>query len=114
MALTDPDFVQPLANDRTNLGKIVVFDVTFDSSYSIGGEAFEPHSVGLSEVWFASIVQIAPVATTTLVFRWDHTNNKIVASWVDTTTDGAPLAEVVDTTSLATYTVRCFFYGLGV
>ena len=35
------------------------------------------------------------------VFEWDNTNSKIKAFWVDTTTDGAPLAEVVNTTDLS-------------
>lgn len=113
MALSAPTFKQPLDADRTNLGKIVVVDYTFDNSYSIGGEAVDLAAVlSFADLWYVNINQVAPVATTGLVFKYDYTNKKIVAFWVDTTVDGAPLAEVVDTTDLAAYTVRVFAYGL--
>lgn len=112
MALSAPTYRQPLNSDHTRLGKIVVADFTFDSSYSIGGEAVDvTKQFGFSEVWYVSIDQILPVATTGYVFRYDYTNNKIVAFWVDTSTDGAPMAEVVDTTDLSTVKVRVFAYG---
>lgn len=113
MAISAPTFIQPLANDRTGAGKIVVVDITLDSSYPAGGEAFGISQLGLTDIWFASIVQKAPVNTTAYVFGWDNTNKKITAYWVDTTTDGAPLAEVAADTDLSTVTVRCFFYGQG-
>lgn len=114
MAVSAPSFVQPLANDRTNVGKVVVVDITLDSSYADDGESFDPTTLGFSEVWYANIVQKAPVGTAAglYVFQWDYTNKKIVAYWVDTSVDGAALAEVTAATDLSAVTVRAFFYGL--
>lgn len=113
MAISAPTFIQPLANDRTGAGKVVVVDITLDASYAIGGEALNISQLGLTDIWFASIVQSVPINTTSYVFGWDKTNKKIVAYWVDTTTDGAALAEVTAETDLSAVTVRCFFYGQG-
>jgi hypothetical protein len=41
-------------------------------------------------------------STTGIVPAFDKTNKKVMAFWVDTSTDGAALAEVVDTTNIAT------------
>lgn len=111
MAVSAPTFVQPLAGDHTNVAKIVVVDITFDSSYPTGGEAFDIQTLGLSEAWYVSVDQIAP-DTTSLVVRWDYATAKFIAFWVDTTVDGAAMAEVVNTTDLSAVTVRAFFYGL--
>ena len=46
------------------------------------------------------------------VFEYDATNEKIKAFWVDTTTDGAPMAEVADETDLSGVTsVKCIAIG---
>jgi hypothetical protein len=111
MAVSAPTFIQPLAGDETANGKFVVVDLTFDSSYPTGGEAFDVAQLGLSEVWFAVIDATAPSATS-YQFRYDKVNGKIQAYWVDTSVDGAALAEVADTTDLSTVTVRALFYGL--
>jgi hypothetical protein len=114
MALSAPTFIQPLAADHTRDAKVVVVDVTFDATYVDNGMAFSIAQLGLSEAWYVSIDQTAPVGTAVgaYVFQWDYTNKKIVAYWVDTTTDGLGLTEVPAGTSLSTVTARCFFYGL--
>lgn len=109
MAVSAPTFVLPLANDRTNVAKIVVVDITLDSSYATGGgEAFDIKQLGLSEVWFASIEQKAPVDHAYL-YVWDYTNKKIVA--FNSAGDGDVFDEA-GADDLSTYTVRAFFYGL--
>lgn len=117
MAVSAPVFVQPLRNDRTAVGMVVVVDIVLDSSYAAGGEPFDPALVGLKEVWFADLVQKSPIADPTTPnyyqFQWDHTNNKIVAiiNNNDGVADG-PSIEAVATTNLSTFTVRARFYGL--
>lgn len=111
MAISAPTFIQPLANDHTNVGKIVVVDVTLDSSYPTGGESFDPHQLGLSEVWFTSVVQTAPL-TTSWIFRYNIATSKILAYCQSDSDNDQPLEEVPNTTDLSTATVRLFFYGL--
>jgi len=119
MALSTPTFIQPLAADHTRDAKIVVVDITFDSSYAgAAGEALNIAQLGLSEVYYASITQKAPLGGTSntngqYVFQWDYTNKTIRAYYVDNNnaSDGT-LIEVPDTTDLSLNTVRAFFYGL--
>lgn len=111
MAITVTTTVQPLAADHTNVGKVVVADIAFDSSYPTGGEAFDKGALGLSEVWFVALDLTAP-DDAGLLLRYDYATDKIIAFWVDTSVDGAPLAEVGDETDLSTYVARAFVYGL--
>lgn len=92
MALTVTTADENVAGAR----KTKVVNVTFDSSYPTGGEGFTPASVGFVSFTF---VDIAP--SDGYVYEFDYTNNKIIAYWVDTTTDGAPMAQVADTTDLS-------------
>lgn len=72
-----------------------VYNIAFDDAYPTGGEAVTPGDVGLTRIDDAII---SPEGGFT--FEWDTTNSKILAYWVDTSTDGAAMAEVVDTTDI--------------
>lgn len=72
-----------------------VYTLGFDDAYPTGGEAVAAGTVGLTRIDDAII---APAAGFT--FEWDRANGKIKAFWVDTSTDGAAMAEVVDTTDI--------------
>lgn len=112
MAISVPTFIQPLAADHTRDAKIVVAEFTFDSSYPTGGEAIDIiNQLGISDVYFVAIEQVTPLDTAYVV-HYDRTNAKLVVDWVDTTVDGAALAEVADTTNLSGLKVRLFVYGL--
>lgn len=79
--------------------KATLRTLSFDSNYPTGGEALTAADLGLSTVVFATIQSRAGY-----VFEYDIANSKILAYWVDTSTDGAAMAEVADTTSLAALT----------
>lgn len=78
----------------TGLGYEVTADVTFDTDYaSSGGEALDPHV----DLCFPKEVDVKHVSCSPsggFVFDYDIDNEKIIAYWVDTSVDGAPLAEV--------------------
>lgn len=74
-------------------------NVTFDSSYPTGGEAFSTSDLGFGTVFY---VEVLPTAG--YVFEYVASTGKIKAYWVDTTTDGAAMAEVANTTNLSTVT----------
>lgn len=74
--------------------------IAFDSSYPTGGEAITAADLGFSV--FPTDVRIEPAAG--FVFEMDYANKKILAYWVDTTVDGAALAQVPDTTDLSAVT----------
>lgn len=86
-----------------------VYKIAFDDAYPTGGESVTPGDVGLTRIDDAII---AP--TDGFVFSWDRANSKILAYWVDTTVDGAKMAQVVDTTDInANLTaVLAIFFGL--
>jgi hypothetical protein len=90
-----------LSNEPRNFGGGMLFvtgTITFDASYPTGGEAVTANQFkGTS---FVSVVLGA--STTGIVPAWDSTNKKVLAFWVDTTVDGAAMAEVTATTNLAT------------
>jgi hypothetical protein len=88
--------------------KFVTATVTFDSSYPTGGEAISLSSLGLDRLDF-----LWAVTTDGYVPAWDGstTNPKIELFWVDTTTDGAALAEVPNTTNVSTVVARIFAFG---
>lgn len=76
--------------------------VTFDSSYPTGGEAFDP----TSSLGFVVVDSVIVEPADGYVFEWDSANSLILAYWVDTTTDGAPLAEVVNATDLSSVVAK--------
>jgi len=88
--------------------KFVTANVTFDSSYATGGEAISVSSLGLTRLdfmWVSGDDGYVP--------QWDGslTAPKIKLYWVDTTTDGAPMAEVASTTDVSSVVVKVFAFG---
>jgi hypothetical protein len=88
--------------------KFVTATVTFDSSYPTGGEAISLVSLGLDRLDF-----LWAVTTDGYVPAWDGSTTapKVELFWVDTTTDGAALAEVTSTTNVSTVVARIFAFG---
>ena len=88
--------------------KFVTATVTFDSSYATGGEAIQLVSLGLNRLDFLWVD-----TTDGYIPAWDgsKTAPKIKLFWVDTTTDGAALAEVASTTDVSAVVVRVFAFG---
>lgn len=88
--------------------KFVTADVTFDSSYATGGEAISVSSLGLTRLDF---MWVSP--DDGYLAQWDGslTAPKIKLFWVDTTVDGAAMAEVASTTDVSAVTVKVFAFG---
>jgi len=82
--------------------------VTFDSSYPTGGEAVSLADLGLNRLDWLDVTTVNGN-----VPAWDGSTSapKIKLYWVDTTTDGAPLAEVPSATDVSATTVR--FHAIG-
>ncbi|HEY7822294.1 MAG TPA: hypothetical protein VIG24_05655 [Acidimicrobiia bacterium] len=82
--------------------------VTFDSSYPTGGEAVTLAQLGLTRLDWLSVE-----TTDGYVPAWDGSTSapKIKLFWVDTTVDGAPLAEVTAATDASAVVVR--FHAVG-
>lgn len=102
MTISAPTFVQPLASDHTNGGKLVVVDVTI-TSYTTNGEAFDIKQLGLSEVWSARLQPKSATSTLASFFLWDHALNKI---W-SYSSGGAQSNSLTSGLS-----IRGYFYGL--
>jgi hypothetical protein len=84
--------------------------VSFDASYPTGGEAVTPAQWGATAVGldgrqpdFVLLQQTSPT-TTGNVYAWSKATGKIVATWTGAVVSTA-LAEVTNTTSLATVVV---------
>lgn len=94
-------------DDVWGIRRVHLVDVTFDSSYPTGGEVLGLSALGVKDATKATVfvTQVAPV-TVGYAFAYDATNDKLVAFWVDTTVDGAALAQVADTTDLSAVEVR--------
>jgi hypothetical protein len=88
--------------------KFVTANVTFDSSYATGGEAISVSSLGLTRLDF---MWVSP--SDGYIAQWDGslTSPKVELFWVDTTVDGAALAEVASTTDVSAVTVKVFAFG---
>ncbi len=139
MALT----ITKVADTEQSLGrlKMVVVDITFDSSYPAGGEA-----ISASEAFMRRIIGVKPVggnaAAGALGCHWDTTNNKLMLFYptggataspaaigdpkavantagADTiTADPVPITpgqgkELLATTDASSITVRCLVFGEG-
>ena len=78
-----------------------IHTVTMDSSYVTGGEALTANNLKLGTIIHATVTP-----DDGYVGVVDIANSKIQAFWVDTTTDGAPLAEVATTTDLGSVVFR--------
>ena len=85
-----------VSRERVGTTRKEVGSIAFDSSYPTGGEALALAVLGLTEV---DEVRVGPHEGYT--FEYDAANEKVLAYWVDTTTDGAALAQVVDTTDIS-------------
>ena len=96
MALTvsDVDIPQVFGSLRARL-----VEIDFDDSYPTGGEAIDFGNHGFETVFAVFIASKGGYT-----FEYDETNEKVLAYWVDTTVDGAALAEVADTTDLSAVT----------
>jgi hypothetical protein len=84
--------------------KLVAVQITFDSSYPTNGEALVASDVGLD-----SILAVFSEPKGGYNFVWAA--NLLEAFWVDTTVDGAPLAEVTNTTDLSGVTAWFLILG---
>ena len=89
-------------DDTWGRRRVHLFQVTFDASYPTGGEALGLSAAGVADKSNARYFfqQRAPL-TVGYSFVYDRANDKLVVFWVDTTVDGAALAQVADTTDLS-------------
>lgn len=113
LSLYNTDMALTVSLNRPSVfgdAKVASGTITFDSSYPTNGEALTVATLGLSQV---DIFLPTPAqdANGAVSVAYDHTNSKVKAYWVDTTTDGAELAEVANTTDLSGYSFR--FVALG-
>lgn len=92
---------------QTLASKLVAAQITFDSSYPTGGEALVASDFGLTE-----ILAVICLPSGGYVGEFDEANGKLKTFWVDTTVDGAPLAEVADTTDLSAVVMWCIAIGI--
>ncbi len=88
--------------------KFVTADVTFDSSYATGGEAISVSSLGLTRLDF---MWVSPDDGSLPQSDGSLTSPKIKLFGVDTTVDGAALAEVASTTDVSSVAVKVFAFG---
>lgn len=104
MAVTTTVVRRTVWGDR----KVVHATLAFDTSYpSPGGEDISLVDLGLKEVDFCM-----PAPSKGFVPEWDDANSKMKLYWVDTTVDGAAMAEVVNGTNVSTITaLQAIFVG---
>jgi hypothetical protein len=91
-------------DDRVRLRTSVL---TPDTSWLAAGEVVDPDDLGFTEI--LGVVCLANGGG--IVWTWDPTNIKILAYWVDTSTDGAPLAACPNATNLSTITPTLLWIG---
>lgn len=104
MALTVVEKFRGAGGDRL----LHVHKITFDSSYPTGGEPLTAADLGWSDN--ASLLDVVALSGP-YTFQYDAANAKILAYWVDTTVDGAAMAEVVNTTNLSTVSTYVLSFG---
>lgn len=78
--------------------------ITFDSSYPTGGETLTASTFGLSSI-------IGVIADSGDGYTFEYNAPKLLAYWVDTTTDGAPLVQVANTTDLSAVACQAIVIG---
>lgn len=102
MALTITEKVPAILNFGL---KVYFLNVTFDNSYPTGGESFAESDINTAVTDDCDkILFVVPNLTDTgVVPRFNPSTKKLELYWVDTTTDGAPLAEVTAATDASTY-----------
>lgn len=76
--------------------RVKLVTVTPSDSYPTGGEPMAASDAGLRRVLAA-----APAVSAAAGYVWTWTGSKWKAYWVDTTVDGAAMAEVANTTNLS-------------
>lgn len=90
--------------------RVVVADITFDSSYLTGGELFPPSLIGLYSFSSVSPEPSGTNATHAVVPAWNRLQgalSTLKAFWGDNTNAAAAqLIEVTSTTDLSAVTVR--------
>lgn len=96
-----------MARGEDNRIRLRTSVLTPDSSWLAAGEAVTPGDLGFKVI--LGVVCLA--GSGGYVWDWDAANNKILAYWVDTTVDGAPLAAVVDATNLSAVTPTLLWIG---
>lgn len=84
-----------------------VVTVTMDNSYPTNGEAVTANGFGLQSI---SLLILEP--NSGYVPEYVASSGKVVVRWVDTTTDGAALAEVANTTDLSAVVFRGLAIGI--
>lgn len=96
------------ANSKKPL-KFVTGTIAFDSSYPTNGE-----SITTIADKFATVYGVLVSPASGYTFEYDIANKKVKAFWVDTTVDGAALAEVANTTNLSALSAVPFIaWGIG-
>jgi hypothetical protein len=91
-------------------GRVVRFAThTGPASYTTGGEDVTAGQFGLSRIDF---LYVSAVSEGGYGVAWDPSASKIKWTWVDTTTDGAPMAEVAAATDLDAEIVGVIAVGL--
>jgi len=85
---------------------LLIGQLAMDSSYPTGGEALD-----FSE-YFTAVDQVMIAPEDGFVFEYDYTNKKVLARWVDTTVNGAPMTEVTNNTDLSSVT-RASLWAIG-
>lgn len=103
-----------VSNEIPGRRRWATVDITFDSSYSIGGEAITPATFGLLGIdGVLPFVARNPQATDlALLGVWDSTNSKLILFWGDNNNAAdAPLIEVPDTTDVSAYVARVVAIG---
>lgn len=118
MALTIADVTTPNnAASQWTEGpfKVVLKDVTFDSSYPTGGEAVTAQQVGLNMLVFADL-GVAKVSDGSTAMLAGYVANAdqlggVVFLWETAAVVDLPLDEFDNAGDASTYTVRMKFYG---
>lgn len=91
-------------------GRVVRFAThTGPASYTTGGEAVTPGQFHLSRLDY---LIVSGVSETGYGVAWDPSASKLKWMWVDTTVDGAPMAEVTASTDLDAEIVGVIAVGL--
>lgn len=84
-----------------------------NENYVTGGFAVTPNQFGLEKIDVLHITSTGTVAgTTTLIPQYNAGSGKIQYFWVDTTVDGAALAEVVNATAIGLHGFGWIAYGI--
>lgn len=82
--------------------RVAMVTVTFDSSYAVGGEAFDPNLYGIVGVPFGVFISVRPFAAdASYVVQYDKTNEKLMVFEQSDSDNNVPLSEVETTVDLS-------------